>query len=883
MACHSLFLWLTSLTSTLGLLLVFRHWWSQQQRVRELEAMLELQEGKVKQLTTLAEQMQKSEASTRAILENALDGIITLDHKGRIVEFNRAAEQLFGYEREALLGQLIDETLIPPPLRALHRRGWEQFMATGYGPWIGQRVETVALRADGREFPIELAITVQHRQEVPSLTAYIRDLTEIKQAALTLERAKEAAEAANRAKSDFLANVSHEIRTPMNGILGMTELALDTDLTAEQREYLQMVKSSADGLLTVINDILDFSKIEAGKLELEQTDFELRDMLADTLRSLSLRAHAKNLELACHVAADVPDFLMGDPTRLRQVLLNLVGNAVKFTERGEVVVRVQLAAKDPAHPPLFQSGGIIDLHFAVSDTGIGITPEKLSHIFEPFVQADTSTTRKYGGTGLGLTITGRLVEMMGGRLWAESTPGQGSTFHFTLRLKLQDRSPSKLLPRRPPNLQGLAILVVDDNAVNRKILVDLLSSWLMKPVAVDNARVALAELETAAAEKPFPLVLLDAHMPEEDGFRLAAEIRSRPHLGEPGLILLSSASHAGDEERCRQLGIRQCLSKPIKPSDLLSAILRFFESKSVPESTAPQLSVAQEPSSGALVEMGSGCCPHPLSSHAGRGKQDPLPQTGRGAGRDSGSGLRVLLAEDNLINQRLIRTVLEKQGYIVTTVANGAAAVRAVQEEAFDVVLMDVQMPEMNGLEATRAIRVWEQQHGGHVPILAMTAHAMKGVREDCLRAGMDEYLSKPVQTPELLRLMTEATKRRQERSTTRSGLFDLRPLLRRIGDDSDLLRELINMFQEEYPRRLEALHTALERGDAGSVERTAHVLKGSASNFAAIEVVQAAQRLEILGRDGNLHEAFDAYRALEQALDNFRAALEGWLAIHPG
>ncbi|MGH7169834.1 MAG: response regulator, partial [Gemmataceae bacterium] len=393
-------------------------------------------------------------------------------------------------------------------------------------------------------------------------------------------------------------------------------------------------------------------------------------------------------------------------------------------------------------------GGDIELHFSVSDTGIGIAPEKLPYIFDAFEQADTSTTRKYGGTGLGLTITSRLVEMMGGELWAESVPGQGSTFHFTLRLKLQDRSPSRLLPRRPLDLQGLTALVVDDNATNQRIVAELLGSWLMKPTTVSDAQQALAELESAAAaDKPYPLLLLDAHMPEVDGFALAAKIRSRPHLRQPELIVLSSAKRDGDREKCQELGIHQCLTKPIKPSDLLHAILGTFDvaSKDAASEAAPLR--AREPSSGALIEV----------------EASPLA-------RDS---LRVLLAEDNLVNQRLMLAVLEKQGHRVTVVANGAAAVRAVHQEAFDVVLIDVQMPEINGLEATRAIRADEQRHGGHVPIVAMTAHAMKGAREDCLRAGMDEYLSKTIQPPEMLRVMEKLTNRSNKKpASVRPALF---------------------------------------------------------------------------------------------------------------
>ncbi len=1029
MTLSPMLLSLTSLACALGVLLMAFCWWRSQrheqqdlrQRVRELEELLVLQDRKVKHLTAFAEQVQESEAGTRAIIENALDGIITIDHNGGIIEFNPAAEKLFGFEREALLGKSIAETIIPPSLREMQRRGWEQFLATGYGPWIGQRVETVALRADGQEFPIELAITVLHPQQPPLLTAYVRDLSQLKQtaeklsqsnsrlqavldaatqvaiiatnahgritlfnrgaermlgykaeevmgdhtpelflaaseltshaqrlteefgiffegfaalverarcqdheerewtfvrknrssltvnlavtvirddrgdvsgylavatdvtsrrrAALALERAKEAAEAANRAKSDFLANMSHEIRTPMNGILGMTQLALDTDLTTEQREYLQMVKTSADGLLTVINDILDFSKIEAGKLELDPIDFELRDMLTDTVRTLSLRAYAKNLELACHVDANVPEFLVGDPVRLRQVLLNLVGNAIKFTEHGEVVVRVRLAdatgKATETSPVALKPGGDIELHFAVTDTGIGIPPEKLPYIFDAFMQADSSTTRKYGGTGLGLTISGRLVEIMGGRLRAESTPGEGSTFYFSLRLKLQDLSPSRLLPRRPSDLQELRVLVVDDNATNRRILEDLLSSWLMKPMAVENARMALDELEAAAkADAPFPLVLLDAHMPGEDGFTLASAIRARPHLGAPGLVLLSSASRVGDRERCEKLCIHQRLTKPVKPSDLLNAILRALETRGQSESISAALPVPPSLPSPSEREANSSGPANGVPAAMSKAEAKSVLPNG---------GLRVLLVEDNLINQRLILAVLEKQGHRISTVANGAAAVRAVQQEAFDVVLMDVQMPEMNGLEATRAIRAWEQQQGGHVPIVAMSAHAIKGAREDCLQAGMDEYLSKPVQMPEVLRMIAEVTTSGKEKpAAARPARFDPRPMLRRLNDDSALFRELIHLFQEDCPRMLETLRDAVVSRNPESVEHAAHQLKGCVSNFAAVDVMQAAQDLEVLGRHGDLGEVGDAYRALEQSLAGFCASLDEWLIGNP-
>jgi signal transduction histidine kinase/YesN/AraC family two-component response regulator/HPt (histidine-containing phosphotransfer) domain-containing protein len=660
---------------------------------------------------------------------------------------------------------------------------------------------------------------------------------ELEQANAQLREAKETAEETTRAKSDFLANMSHEIRTPMNGIIGMTELTLDTTLTSAQRGYLGMVKASADSLLTIINDILDFSKIEAGKFDLDPISFNLRDGLADMVKTLALRAHEKELELAFHVAADVPDAVIGDPGRLRQIILNLLGNAIKFTDRGEVVVRVRLES---------QTEGAALLHFAIADTGIGIPAEKQKLIFEAFSQADTSTTRTYGGTGLGLTICSRLVEMMNGSIWVESQPGKGSTFQFTAQLGIQADPSLKIETYEPLSLEALSVLVVDDNETNRLILQETLTAWRMAPTVVDSGEAALAAMEQAYEKGvPFALVLLDCHMPEMDGFSLADKIRHSPHLSRATIMMLTSGGRGSDQNRCRELGIAAYLIKPIKQSELLDSILTTLGL------AAPAV---QQPSE----ELG-------VSPHGMR-------------------ELRILLAEDNQINQLLALRLLEKQGHSVMIVGNGQEALDAIAVEPFDIVLMDVQMPKMGGFEATKAIRAREPIGGPRLPIIAMTANAMKGDHERCLEVGMDGYVSKPVKAeklfaeirrviPVFVELMCQpngldSTERKQE-------VFDCVAALAHASGDNELLGEVIEMFLDEYPRRMSAIRNAISCDDWEALGFAVHTLKGVVGNFYAQAALEATERLEVMADICDLTDLDVALANLENEIERLSQALK--------
>ncbi|MCY2950484.1 MAG: response regulator [Planctomycetota bacterium] len=661
-----------------------------------------------------------------------------------------------------------------------------------------------------------------------------RDVTDAKQAAEALRAAKEAAEAASRAKSTFLANMSHEIRTPLNAVIGMTELVLKSRLSAQQREFLLTVRDSGEALLSVINDILDFSKIEAGKLVLDRRAFDLRENLGDTMKSFAIRAHQQGLELACFIHCEVPRTVVGDYSRLRQIVVNLIGNAIKFTENGEVTLEVTRESRPDND---------VVLHFTVSDTGVGIPPDKQAAIFEMFEQADASTTRRHSGTGLGLAIASRLVNLMDGRIWVESEVGRGSRFHFIIRLDLAETEPGEVIHPEPACLHGLRVLVVDDNATNRRILDEVLRSWQMAPTLASSAAEAIDfMLEAQQKDEPYRLILTDAHMPHIDGFTLAEQIKRDPTMGSTVVVMLTSGDRQDDPMRCKELGITSYLLKPVKHSELLEAIEYAIGV------TAPS---------------------------------EALPLSGEQRGL---SGLRILLVEDSLVNQRLAVALLEGQEHQVTVAKNGREALAVVETQQFDLVLMDVQMPEMDGLEATAAIRAGERGTGRHLPIIAMTAHALQGDRERCLEAGMDEYIAKPIRAKELFdaieSLVTAPTPPLAQSvpaEAREEGVNWLEALQTLQGNDS-LLKTVVEAALEEIPRLMAAICQAIASSDAAALRLSAHTLKGSLRYFGQSRVCEELLRLEKMGQDRNLRGAAEVYQMLEPAMRRATQCLQDYL-----
>ncbi|MBR7799387.1 PAS domain S-box protein [Undibacterium fentianense] len=786
------------------------------------------------------EALRESENKQRMMLDNAADAVFVAGKDERWAYVNDLATQMLGYQRDELIGMSIYDTL-PETHREVSRRTFAGQLAES--KLIRQEIRLV--RKDGKHVPVEMNAAL-----LPDGSIYgsCRDITSRKEFESALIQAKMGAESASRAKSEFLATMSHEIRTPMNGIIGMTELALDTDLQPQQREYLDLVKVSSHALLGIINDILDFSKIESGKLVLENIEFPLRELIATTLKSLALRAEERDLELVYRIDPSIPDLLIGDPGKLRQVLTNLVGNAIKFSESGDISVEINRAGAE-------SNLGEMPILFSVKDCGIGIPKEKLEHIFEPFSQADASTTRKYGGTGLGLSISSRLVQSMQGELQVESESGLGSRFYFNAIFGV---SRAEKQFSAPIEFKGMRVLVVDDNAINRQYLLDTLMNWQMSVQLADSAaKGILVVTEMHDKHAPADLILLDVCMPEMDGFSFVESLQKQGLVGTTKILMLSSAAGHDDVQHCEALQIDGYVRKPLSQQELQSSIDAIM--RGLP-SGAMHYSVV-----------------------------DPAPVV---TARDK---LNILLVEDNLINQRLALSLLEKWGHHADVAENGIVGIEKYQSQAYDLILMDMQMPEMGGIEATQIIRSLES-NGQHIPIIAMTANAMPGDRERCLEAGMDHYLSKPIKSESLRELLSSlmSTNRIERRPSEPAQTIELEATPRATDEyglkfdffaaihegDTEVLDIIAPMFLEGCDKMTEEVQLALDRHDAELLYRSAHTLKGLVANFNARPIEELARALEQKGKNADFSRTPIIFEQVVKQMPSLKSAIRRYLKI---